>query len=144
NILRAMGKETPLYAHVPMIHGDDGSKLSKRHGAVSVMEYRDKGYMPEALLNYLARLGWSHGDQEIFSVDELIQLFDIQEVNKSASCFNTGKLDWLNQQYLINSDPARVARYLSVHLGNLGIGPAPAPDLVDVVVAQRERAHTLV
>ena len=144
NILRAMGVEPPVYAHVPMIHGDDGAKLSKRHGAVSVMEYRDKGYMPEALLNYLARLGWSHGDQEVFSVDELIQLFDIAEVNKSASCFNTGKLDWLNQQYLMNSDPAHVARYLSVHLGQLGIDPAPAPDLVDVVVAQRERAHTLV
>ena len=144
NILRAMGKEPPLYAHVPMIHGDDGAKLSKRHGAVSVMEYRDRGYMPEALLNYLARLGWSHGDQEVFSVDELIQLFDIATVNKSASCFNTGKLDWLNQQYLINSDPAHVARYLSVHLGRLGIDPAPSPDLVDVVMAQRERAHTLV
>jgi glutamyl-tRNA synthetase len=80
----------------------------------------------------------------VFSVDEMIQLFDIAAVNKSASCFNTGKLDWLNQQYLINSDPAHVARYLSVHLGKLGIDPAPAPDLVDVVMAQRERAHTLV
>jgi glutamyl-tRNA synthetase len=144
NILRAMGKEPPLYAHVPMIHGDDGSKLSKRHGAVSVMEYRDKGYMPEALLNYLARLGWSHGDQEVFSVDEMIQLFDIAEVNKSASCFNTGKLDWLNQQYLIKQRSRPRGRYLSVHLGRLGIDPAPAPDLVDVVVAQRERAQTLV
>ena len=144
NILRAMGKQPPVYAHVPMIHGDDGAKLSKRHGAVSVVEYRDRGYMPEALLNYLVRLGWSHGDQEVFSVDELVQLFDIADVNKSASAFNTSKLDWLNQQYLMASDPAHVARYLSVHLGNMGIDPSPAPDLVEVVQAQRERAHTLV
>ncbi len=144
NILRAMGVEPPRYAHVPMIHGDDGAKLSKRHGAVSVVEYRDRGYLPEALLNYLVRLGWSHGDQEKFSLDELVQLFEISAVNKSASSFNTGKLDWLNQQYLMESDPAHVARHLSVHLGALGIDPAPSPDLMDVVVAQRERAHTLV
>lgn len=144
NILRAMGVEPPRYAHVPMIHGDDGAKLSKRHGAVSVVEYRDRGYLPEALLNYLVRLGWSHGDQEKFSLDELVQLFDISAVNKSASSFNTSKLDWLNQQYLMESAPTHVARHLSVHLGEMGIDPAPAPDLVEVVQAQRERAHTLV
>ena len=144
NIMRAMGVEAPVYAHVPMIHGDDGAKLSKRHGAVSVMEYRDQGYLPEALLNYLVRLGWSHGDQEQFSIDEMVELFDIADVNKSASSFNTGKLDWLNQQYIKDSDPAHVARHLSFHMGKLAVDPAPEPDLVEVVKAQRERAKTLV
>ncbi|HEC12564.1 MAG TPA: glutamate--tRNA ligase, partial [Acidiferrobacteraceae bacterium] len=94
NILRALDAEPPRYAHVPMILGDDGSRLSKRHGAVSVMQYREQGILPEALLNYLVRLGWSYGDQEIFSLDELTQLFDIKDVNKAASSFNTDKLLW--------------------------------------------------
>ena len=100
NILKALGKEPPRYAHVPMILGDDGSRLSKRHGAVSVLEYRNQGILPEALLNYLVRLGWSHGDQEVFSLDEMISLFDIDAVNKAASSFNTEKLLWLNQHYI--------------------------------------------
>ncbi|MDX1593182.1 MAG: glutamate--tRNA ligase, partial [Gammaproteobacteria bacterium] len=100
HIFRALGAEVPVFAHVPMILGDDGARLSKRHGAVSVMQYREDGYLPEALLNYLVRLGWSHGDQELFSVDEMVALFDLEEVNKSASTFNTDKLLWLNQHYI--------------------------------------------
>jgi glutamyl-tRNA synthetase len=144
NIQRALGKEPPKYAHVPMILGDDGARLSKRHGAVSVMQYRDDGYLPEALLNYLVRLGWSHGDQEIFSLDEMIELFDIDAVNKAASTFNTEKLLWLNQHYIKSSDPARIAHLLSPHMGKLDIDPSQGPDLVDVVRAQQERAKTLV
>ncbi len=144
NILRALGQEPPQYAHVPMILGDDGARLSKRHGAVSVIAYREQGYLPEALLNYLVRLGWSHGDQEIFSLDEMVELFDIDQVNKAASSFNTEKLDWLNQHYIQHGDPKRIAHLLSPHLGSLGIDPATGPDLVDVVQAQQARAKTLV
>jgi glutamyl-tRNA synthetase len=144
NILRALGAEPPAYAHVPMILGADGKRLSKRHGAVNVIQYREEGFLPEALLNYLVRLGWSHGDREIFSVDELIELFDIADVNKAASVFNPEKLRWLNQQYLINSNTLHIARHLSHHLGLRGIDPAPAPDLHKVVEVQKERAHTLV
>jgi glutamyl-tRNA synthetase len=144
NIIRAMNMETPVYAHLPMILGDDGKRLSKRHGAVSVIQYRETGFLPEALLNYLVRLGWSHGNQEIFSADEMIELFDIKDVNSSASIFNPGKLLWLNQHYIKHANPERVARHLSYHLGMLGIDPAPAPELVAVVTAQRERAKTLV
>ena len=143
NILRALGHEPPRYAHVPMILGDDGARLSKRHGAVSVIAYRDQGYLPEALLNYLVRLGWSHGDQELFSVEEMIKLFEIGDVNKAASSFNTDKLDWLNQQYLHHADPARIARLLSPHMGRLDIDPATGPDLIEVVKAQAARAKTL-
>jgi len=145
NLYRALGAEPPVFAHVPMILGDDGARLSKRHGAVSVMSYRDDGYLPEALLNYLVRLGWSHGDQEVFSVDEMTQLFDIEDVNKAASSFNTEKLLWLNQQYIKNSSPEHVAHHLSWHMGQLGIDPAEGgPALVDVVEIQQERAKTLV
>jgi glutamyl-tRNA synthetase len=144
NILKALGKEPPRYAHVPMILGDDGSRLSKRHGAVSVLEYRNQGILPEALLNYLVRLGWSHGDQEVFSLDEMIRLFDIDAVNRAASSFNTEKLLWLNQYYIKNGDPARIAHLLSAHMGDLGIDPAEGPDLVEVVRVQQERAKTLV
>jgi len=144
NILRALGKEPPRYAHVPMILGDDGSRLSKRHGAISVMEYRRQGVLPEALLNYLVRLGWSHGDQEVFSLDEMIELFDLSKVNRAASTFNTEKLLWLNQHYIKNDDPARIARLLSPFMGDIGIDPAPYPPLVEVVCAQQERARTLV
>lgn len=143
NVLRALGQEPPRYAHVPMILGDDGARLSKRHGAVSVVSYRDQGYLPEALLNYLVRLGWSHGDQEIFSLDEMIELFDIDQVNKAASTFNTEKLDWLNQHYIQQGDPRRIAHLLSPHMGRLGIDPSAGLDLVDVVLAQQARAKTL-
>lgn len=144
NILRALGKEPPRYAHVPMILGDDGARLSKRHGAVSVMEYRNQGILPEALLNYLVRLGWSHGDEELFTLDEMVELFDIKNVNRAASAFNTEKLLWINQHYIKQSDPARIARLLSPLMGNLGIDPAEGPDLVEVARQQQERAKTLV
>jgi glutamyl-tRNA synthetase len=144
NILRALGKEVPRYAHVPMILGEDGARLSKRHGAVSVVAYRDQGYLPEALLNYLVRLGWSHGDREIFSLDEMVALFDIGQVNKAAAAFDPDKLDWLNQHYIQHADPKRIAHLLRPHLGDRGIDPAQGADLVAVVKAQAARAKTLV
>ncbi|MCR4300095.1 MAG: glutamate--tRNA ligase [Sulfuricaulis sp.] len=143
NMLKALGFTPPVYAHVPMILGPDGARLSKRHGAVSVMQYRDDGYLPEALLNYLVRLGWSHGDQEIFSIDEMIKLFDVTQVHSSAAAFNPEKLLWLNQHYIKDGDPKHVAHHLSHHLGKLGIDPSQGPDLIEVVKAQRERAKTL-
>ena len=144
NLLQALELPVPRYGHLPMILGDDGARLSKRHGAVSVMQYMEDGFLPEALLNYLVRLGWSHGDQEIFSVDEMIQLFELEEVNKAPSAFNTEKLLWINQHYIKADDPMRIAHLLSPHLGRLGIDPTEGPDLVKVVEAQRERASTLV
>jgi len=144
NILKALGAEPPIYAHAPMILGDDGKRLSKRHGAVSVMQYRNDGFLPEALLNYLVRLGWSHGDQEVFNLDEMIELFDIKDVNSAASAFNTDKLLWLNQQYIIKSDPAHIAHHLSWHMGQLDIDPCNGPELINVVIALQERSKTLV
>jgi glutamyl-tRNA synthetase len=144
NILNALNATLPQYAHLPMILGPDGARLSKRHGAVSVMQFRDEGYLPEALLNYLVRLGWSHGDQEIFSIDEMVEYFELADVNGSASTFNMEKLLWLNHHYIMHSDPAHVARHLSWHIGQLGIDPTSGPDLVDIVIAQRERSKTLV
>ncbi len=144
NILKALKIEPPKYAHLPMILGGDGKRLSKRHGAVGVMSYRDEGYMPEALLNYLVRLGWSHGDQEVFSLDEMISLFSLEGCNKAASTFNQEKLLWLNHQYIMNSDPAHVAHHLSYHLGNIDIDPSNGPDILDVIKAQCEKAKTLV
>ena len=144
NILNALKVKLPEYAHLPMILGPDGARLSKRHGAVSVMQFRDEGYLPDALLNYLVRLGWSHGDQEIFSVDEMVGFFELYDVNVSASIFNMEKLLWLNHQYIMNGDPAHVARHLSWHMGQLGIDPSDGPDLIDVVKVQRERSKTLV
>jgi len=143
NLLRALGWEPPRYAHVPMILGQDGARLSKRHGALSVIAYRDQGYLPEALLNYLVRLGWSHGDRELFSLEELVELFDIDQVNKAAAGFDIDKLDWFNQYYIQHGDPRRIAHLLSPHLGRLGVDPATGPDLVDVVVVQQARAKTL-
>jgi len=143
NLYHALGVPVPAFAHLPMILGADGTKLSKRHGAVSVMQYRDDGYLPHALLNYLVRLGWSHGDQEIFSVDEMVQLFRIDDVNQSASRFDLAKLGWLNQQYLKNDDPADVARHLEWHLHNEGFDLASGPAPADVVIALRDRVQTL-
>lgn len=143
NILQALGLDVPRYAHLPMILGDDGARLSKRHGAVSVMQYMEDGYLPEALLNYLVRLGWSHGDQEIFSADEMIQLFDIEDVNKAASSFNTDKLTWLNQQYIMAADPRHIAHLISPHMGRRDIDPTEGPDIVGVVTVQQERSSTL-
>ncbi|QQS54171.1 MAG: glutamate--tRNA ligase [Candidatus Competibacteraceae bacterium] len=143
NILKALGASPPRYGHVPMILGPDGQKLSKRHGAASVMEYRDMGYLPEAVLNYLVRLGWSHGDQEIFSLDEMIEFFDLDGCNKAPSAINPSKLIWLNKHYLKTLDPIHVARHLSWHLGQLGIDPSEGPQLADVVQAFAERSDTL-
>ncbi|MDQ3510410.1 MAG: glutamate--tRNA ligase family protein, partial [Pseudomonadota bacterium] len=143
NLYHALGVPLPAFAHLPMILGPDGAKLSKRHGAVGVMQYRDDGYLPHALLNYLVRLGWSHGDQEIFSMDEMRELFRIQDVNQSASRFDSAKLGWFNQQYLKNDDPADVARHLEWHLRNEGFDLASGPNPADVVIALRDRVQTL-
>lgn len=143
NILKALSVEPPRYAHLPMILGDDGSRLSKRHGAVSVMQYRDDGFLPQALLNYLVRLGWSHGDQEIFSIEEMIAYFDLASVNVSASAFNTEKLVWLNHHYMMTADPATITPHLQWHLEDQAINTADGPALEDVVVALRERTKTL-
>ncbi len=143
NILRALGAELPAYAHVPMILGEDGKRLSKRHGAMSVMAYRDDGILPEALLNYLVRLGWSQGDREIFSLDEMVTLFDVHEVNNSAAAFNVSKLLWINQHYIKESAPAHLAAPLAWQFGCIGIDPAQGPDILRVIELQRERAKTL-
>jgi len=143
NMLRALGVEPPVYAHVPMILGPDGAKLSKRHGAVSVLQYRDEGFLPEGLLNYLGRLGWSHGDQEIFSMDEMVKLFDIEDVNKSASALNPDKMLWTNQQHILRSSPEHLAGYLRPQLEVLGVEAADDEKVAAVAKAQQERAKTL-
>lgn len=143
NILKALGAPIPVYAHVSMINGDDGQKLSKRHGAVGVMQYRDDGYLPEALINYLVRLGWGHGDQEIFSREEMIELFNLEAVSKSASAFNTEKLQWLNQHYIRSLDPNYVAGYLAWHMQNQGIDTNHGPALAEIVGVLGERCKTL-
>ncbi len=144
NILKALGANPPKYAHVPMILGPDGQRLSKRHGAVSVLQFRDDGYLPEALINYLVRLGWSHGDQEIFSIDELVKLFDITNVNRAASVFDFDKLMWLNQHYIKQADASRIAKELERHMAQLELDANAGPSLTDVANVQRERARTLV
>lgn len=143
NILRALKATLPLYAHLPMILGSDGKRLSKRHGAVGVMQFRHDGFLPEALMNYLVRLGWSHGDQEIFSVDELIRYFEIHDVNRAPAAFNQDKLIWLNQHYMKTSDPAHVARELAWHLSECGIDTQNGPPLTELIKAQAERCKTL-
>lgn len=142
NIFKALGAPVPQFGHVGMILGDDGKKLSKRHGAASVLQFREAGYLPAAILNYLVRLGWSYGDQEIFSIDEMIQLFDITAVNKSASVFNTEKLNWLNQQYMKTLPPASFVADLAYHYQQLGIDTGDY-DLAAIVPYYAERAKTL-
>lgn len=143
NILKALGAPLPEYAHIPMILGDDGKRLSKRHGAVGVMQYRDDGYLPEALLNYLVRLGWSHGDQEIFSREEMIELFDLTGCNRAPSAFNTEKLIWVNQHYMKSLDPEYVAEHLAWHMENQGINTDNGPALAEIVKVQADRVKTL-
>jgi glutamyl-tRNA synthetase len=143
NMLLALKQTPPVYAHVPMILGADGAKLSKRHGAVSVLQYQEEGYLPDALLNYLVRLGWSHGDQEIFTREEMIAAFDIKDVNKAASAFNPEKLLWLNQQHIMRSPAAALAAGLRAQLARLGIETDDQELLEGVANAQRERAKTL-
>ena len=143
NIFNALNASLPVFAHVPMIVGADGQRLSKRHGAVSVLEYRDQGFLPEAMRNYLLRLGWSHGDQEVFSTEEMIGLFDLGEVNRAASAFDLDKLKWLNQHYIKEADADRLGALLAAGLKarDVEIASGPAPRLV--ADARRERAQTI-
>jgi glutamyl-tRNA synthetase len=143
NMLQALGATPPVYAHVPMILGPDGAKLSKRHGAVSVLHYEEEGYLPDALLNYLVRLGWSHGDQEVFTREEMIAAFDIHDVNKASSSFNPEKLLWLNQQHMVRAAPADLVPYLRAQLRRIGVDSDDQTLLEGVIIAQRERAKTL-
>jgi len=144
NILHALGVPIPVYAHIPMILGSDGKRLSKRHGAVSVLQYRDDGYLSQALLNYLVRLGWSHGDQEIFSMQEMIDNFDLHHVSKSAAAFNPEKLNWLNQHYMKTMPPEEVARHLEWQMERLGIDYTQGPAPEKVVTALCDRVKTTV
>jgi glutamyl-tRNA synthetase len=143
NILKALGAPIPEYAHVSMILGDDGKKLSKRHGAVSVMQYRDDGFLPQAVLNYLVRLGWSHGDQEIFTLDEMIEHFALDGISPSASAFNTDKLIWLNQHYIKTLPEEEVAEHASWHFDSQNIDTTQGPALTDVISIQGDRVKTL-
>ena len=143
NMLVALAAEPPVYAHLPMILGPDGAKLSKRHSAVDIREYQQQGYLPEAMLNYLVRLGWSHGDQEIFSIEEMVRLFDIADVNQSASAFNAEKLSWLNQQHIIAAPVERIGEALVPYLREAGLNPENGPDPVHVAEGFHERADTL-
>ena len=143
NMFKALGADIPVYAHLPMILGSDGAKLSKRHGAVDIREYREQGYLPEAMLNYLVRLGWSHGDQEMFSVDEMVKLFDIADVNQSASSFNPEKLLWLNQQHIMAAPSEVLGDALVPYLKSVGVNPENGPNPANVADVFRERAQTL-
>ena len=143
NILRALGAHVPHYAHLSMILGDDGQKLSKRHGAVSVMQYDEDGYLPEAVLNYLARLGWSHGDAEIFDMAQFTQWFDLDHITPSAAQFNTEKLNWLNAHYLKQADDARLAGLVRTRLAARGVTVADAPALIDIVALYKGRVANL-
>ncbi|MBE7526611.1 MAG: glutamate--tRNA ligase [Burkholderiales bacterium] len=143
NILKALGASIPQYAHVPMILGADGERLSKRHGAVSVMHYRDQGYLPEALINYLARLGWSHGDEEIFSREQLVEWFDLAAINRSPAKFNPEKLTWLNQHYLKVADDARLAELVTPFLQERGYGQPTAGNLPGIAGLLKDRVSTI-
>ena len=143
NILKALGAPIPAYAHLSMILGDDGTKLSKRHGAVSVMQYDDDGYLPEAVINYLARLGWSHGDEEIFSREQFVEWFDLAHITASAAQFNTEKLNWLNQHYIKLADDSRLASDVSRRLARRGVDPEAGPRLENAVALYKDRAINL-
>ncbi len=145
HLMRALGTNIPQFAHVPMILGSDGERLSKRHGAVSVMQYKEEGYLPEALLNYLARLGWSHGDAEVFSREQLVEWFDLSHVSRSPARFNPEKLEWLNQNYLKSADDVRLAELTTPFLLALGIDPSAigTPPLPAVVALLKSRAVRL-
>ena len=143
NILRALGAEVPAYGHLSMILGDDGTKLSKRHGAVSVMQYDEDGYLPEAVLNYLARLGWSHGDDEVFTRDQFVRWFDLEHVTASAAQFNTEKLNWLNAHYLKQADDGRLAGEVASRLARRGVDPEAGPPLERLVALYKDRVGNL-
>ncbi|WP_334159277.1 glutamate--tRNA ligase [Oryzomicrobium sp.] len=144
NILQALGAPVPEYAHLSMILGDDGQKLSKRHGAVSVMQYAEDGFLPEAVINYLARLGWSHGDDEVFSREQLVEWFDLDHITPSAAQFNTQKLLWLNAHYLKQADNARLAALVAPRLTARGVAPAATPALEAIIALYKERVQTVV
>lgn len=143
NLLRALGANVPQYAHLSMILGDDGQKLSKRHGAVSVMQYHEDGYLPEAVLNYLARLGWSHGDDEIFDMTQFSAWFDLDHITPSAAQFNTEKLRWLNAHYIKQADLKVLATDVVQRLETRGVNVSEHPELTTVIALYRERVHTL-
>ena len=143
HIFNALGKPLPQFAHVPMILGADGERLSKRHGAVSVTQYRDEGYLPEALVNYLSRLGWSHGDDEIFSKAQLVEWFDLEHVSRSPAQFNPEKLAWINQQYLKQASEERLAELVEPELRKRGAQPGGGPPLARAVALLKDRATTL-
>lgn len=143
NLLRALGAPVPQYAHLSMILGDDGQKLSKRHGAVSVMQYDEEGYLPEAVLNYLARLGWSHGDAEVFDRAQFVAWFDLDHITASAAQFNTEKLNWLNAHYLKAAEPSRLAAEITRRLGWQGVATADGPDPARVAELYRDRVGNL-
>ncbi|MBX3680777.1 MAG: glutamate--tRNA ligase [Rhodocyclaceae bacterium] len=144
NILRALGADVPQYAHLSMILGDDGQKLSKRHGAVSVMQYSDDGYLPDAVINYLARLGWSHGDDEVFSREQLTEWFDLDHITPSAAQFNTEKLNWLNAHYIKQTPDAVLAADVANRLAHRGVNPEQGPALETVIALYKDRIATLV
>ncbi len=143
NILQALGAQVPLYAHLSMILGDDGQKLSKRHGAVSVMQYDDEGYLPEAVLNYLARLGWSHGDDEVFSMAQFCAWFDLDHITPSAAQFNTEKLNWLNAYYIKQADNARLVALVQPRLAARGVTITATPSLEAIISLYKERVSKL-
>jgi len=144
NLYEALGWNIPRFAHVPMILGADGSRLSKRHGAVNLMSYRDAGYLPKALLNYIVRLGWSHGDQEIFSIDEMINMFALENINKSSASFNQDKLDWINHSYIKTSVINELVSELQWHLNQLSVNLNDGPDIKEVIEVLRDRSKSLV
>ena len=143
NILKALGEPLPQYAHVPIIMGADGERLSKRHGAVSVMQYCDDGYLPDAVINYLARLGWSHGDEEIFTRDQLINWFDLTSVNRSPAKFNSEKLHWINQHYLKAADDVFLTNKIKPLLEDKGCNISIGPDLIKITNILKERVTTI-
>ncbi len=143
NILKALGAALPEYAHVPMILGSDGERLSKRHGAVSVMQYDEDGFLPEALLNYLARLGWSHGDEEVFSMQQFVEWFDLRHISKSPAQFDPEKLRWLNQHYIKLADNARLGGLVHEYLAERGVQVGDTPRLDALIALYKERTATL-
>jgi glutamyl-tRNA synthetase len=143
NMLSALGADIPIYAHLPMLLNEAGKRYSKRHGAVSVLKYREEGYLPEALLNYIVRLGWSYGNQEIFSIEEMIQLFDLKKINKAPAAFNPEKLLWLNQHYLKNMPQEALMPHLMWQAEHRHVSLDKGPDLITLADAQRDRVKTL-
>jgi glutamyl-tRNA synthetase len=143
NIIRALGAQPPVYAHVPTVLGEDGQKLSKRHGAVSVMQYEELGYLPDAMVNFLARLGWSHGDDEVFTREQFVGWFDLDAISPAPSRFNADKLKWVNQEHLKRTPEAELGHRLVPYLERSGLDPAPGPDPGAVAVLLRERVATL-